>query len=154
MIQNCYIQELDSHNAIGADSIPANLLLYKLLLFLLLYLKLLLSRVNYQMTGNFAYVTPIFKKGNRRSAVNYRPISLTSICYKVLEHILHSSIFTHLERHKELCVQQHGFRSGRSCETQLLGTVHDFATCLNNSGHIDVHVLTWLKALTKSLTSV
>ena len=44
------LQELDSHNAIGADSIPGNLLLYKLLLFLLLYLKLLLSRVNYQMT--------------------------------------------------------------------------------------------------------
>ena len=47
------LQELDSHKATGPNSIPANLLkLYKLLLYLLLYLKLLLNRVNYQMTGS------------------------------------------------------------------------------------------------------
>ena len=45
------LQELDSHKVTVPDSIPANLLkLYKLLLYLLLYLKLLLNRVNYQMT--------------------------------------------------------------------------------------------------------
>ena len=33
--------------------------------------------------------------------------------------------------------QQHGFRSRRSCETQLIGTINDFATTLNHSGQVD-----------------
>jgi hypothetical protein len=39
-----------------------------------------------------AHVTPIFKKGDKSKPSNYRPVSLTSICCKTLEHI----IFSHL----------------------------------------------------------
>ena len=38
-----------------------------------------------------AVVTPLFKKGNRIDPANYRPISLTSVCCKLLEHIIHSN---------------------------------------------------------------
>ena len=34
--------------------------------------------------------------------------------------------------------QQHSFRSGRSCETQLVGTINDFAETSNHLGQIDV----------------
>ena len=44
-----------------------------------------------------ANVVPIFKKGDRHNPSNYRPISLTSICCKVMEHILYHSIMKHLE---------------------------------------------------------
>ena len=37
-----------------------------------------------------AFVTPLFKKGNRSKASNYPPVSLTLCCYKVMEHIVHS----------------------------------------------------------------
>ena len=129
------IQELDSHKATGPDSIPANLLKQTALQvapLLALIFKASVEQGKLSDDWKLAYITTIFKKGNRRSTVNYQPISLTTICCKVLEHILHSSIFTHLERHKVLCEQQHGFRRGRSCKIQLLSTVHDFATCLNN----------------------
>ena len=43
-----------------------------------------------------AQVTPIFKKGNKSSAANYRPISLTCILCKVLEHIMASYVVKHL----------------------------------------------------------
>ena len=33
-----------------------------------------------------ANVAPVFKKGDRHSLVNYRPISLTCVCAKLLEH--------------------------------------------------------------------
>ena len=46
-----------------------------------------------------ANVVPVFNKGNRLSAANYRPISLTSICYKVLEHIIYKHIMAHCEKH-------------------------------------------------------
>ena len=37
---------------------------------------------------NTAYICPLFKKGDTSLASNYRPISLTSILCKVLEHIV------------------------------------------------------------------
>ena len=49
-----------------------------------------------------ARIVPIFKKGNRGSVENYRPISLTSVTSKILEHIVHSSIMDHLDKHSSL----------------------------------------------------
>ena len=43
-----------------------------------------------------AYVTQVFKKGNKSQAVNYQPISLTCILCKVLEHIMASQIVKHM----------------------------------------------------------
>ena len=80
-----------------------------------------------------ANIVPIFKKGNKSSPSNYSPISLTSICCKILEHIIYSGISHHHEEHNVIRDEQHGFRSGRLCETQLLITIHDFANNLSSS---------------------
>ena len=47
-----------------------------------------------------ANVTAIFKKGDRFKASNCRPVSLTSLCCKLQEHIIISSTLKHLEHHK------------------------------------------------------
>jgi len=44
-----------------------------------------------------ANITPVFKKGDRGDPSNYRPISLTSVCYKILEHIIHRYIMEQTE---------------------------------------------------------
>ncbi|XP_049854437.1 uncharacterized protein LOC126335323 [Schistocerca gregaria] len=44
-----------------------------------------------------AQVVPVFKKGRRTDVQNYRPISLTSISCRILEHVLRSSIMSFLE---------------------------------------------------------
>ena len=44
---------------------------------------------------------------------------------------------------------QHGFRSKRSCETQLLLTVHDFASGLNDGKQTDAIILDFTKAFDK-----
>ena len=72
-----------------------------------------------------AFVVLIFKKGDRSSPANYWPISLTSVVCKMLERIISSNIYLHLDKHKIFTDQQHGFRSRRSCETQLIGTITD-----------------------------
>ena len=89
-----------------------------------------------------AHIVPVFKKGDRGSVENYRSISLTSVTSKILEHIVHSSIMNHLDKHSSLNTFQHGFRQKRSCETQL-------ADCLNGKGQIDAVLLDFSKAFDK-----
>ncbi|XP_076443278.1 uncharacterized protein LOC143281865 [Babylonia areolata] len=72
-----------------------------------------------------AYITPVFKKGEQNKAENCRPICHTCIACKMMEHIITSLIMTNLEITGILCPEQHGFRRGRSCETQLLGYIDE-----------------------------
>ena len=72
-----------------------------------------------------ANVAPIYKKGGKYDPAHYRPVSLTCICCKSLEHIIVSKIMQHLSEHKILVESQHGFRSGRSCETQLVQFIQE-----------------------------
>ncbi len=86
------------------------------------------------------------KRGAKISAANYRPVSITSICCKVLEHIVVKSILSHLERHNILVDFQHGFRASHSTESQLITTVDDLATSLNLKRQTDVVILDFSKA--------
>ena len=98
---------------------------------------------------SLANVAPIFKKGNRGLAENYRPVSLTCIsCItcKLFEHIVCRRILDHVEDHKILTNLQHGFRSDRSCETQLITTTHDLLSSFNSKSQIDVAILDFSKA--------
>ena len=70
-----------------------------------------------------ANVSPIFKKGDKIQPAIYRPVSLTCVCSKVLEHIIHTYLMNFYEDNQILCDQQHGFRKHRLCESQLLTTV-------------------------------
>jgi hypothetical protein len=96
-----------------------------------------------------ANITPIFKKGSRSSPKNYRPVSLTSIPAKILEHIIVSQMMDYFEEHNILFENQHGFRPKRSCETQLFMTAHDMAKALNDHHQIDAAILDFAKAFDK-----
>ena len=75
-----------------------------------------------------ANVIPIFKKGSKYSSSNYRPVSLTCISCKVMEHIMVSNIMDHFDNHNILFHNQHGFRGKLSCETQLIQLTDDIAS--------------------------
>ena len=97
---------------------------------------------------------PFFKKGEKYDAANYRPVSLTCICCKTLEHILVSNINKHLALDSILADCQHSFRSQRSCETQLVQFVHDIISNLDgavNRGHkqTDLIIMDFAKAFDK-----
>ena len=62
-----------------------------------------------------ANVSPVFKKGEKYDAANYRPVSLTCICCKTLEHILVSNINKHLALDSTLADCQHGFQQNPVC---------------------------------------
>ena len=95
-----------------------------------------------------ANISCIFKKGDKHLAENYRPVSLTSVPSKLLEHIFykHMYILKHLETNKILTSLNHGFRSGYSCETQLLTTFNDFMKEYDKGNQTDVAILDFSKA--------
>ena len=67
----------------------------------------------------------------------------------ILEHFMHSHIFSHLSQHNILCNKQPGFRHGRSCETQLIFTINNLAESLSNNGQTDAILLDFSKAFDK-----
>ena len=93
-----------------------------------------------------ADIFPLHKKGPRNLPENYRPISLTCIACKVMEHIVYSSISRFLDTNKILCPRQHGFRAGHSCETQLILAIDDWAKTLDHGAQADVAIFDFSKA--------
>ncbi|BHF77094.1 hypothetical protein SprV_0502019600 [Sparganum proliferum] len=57
-----------------------------------------------------AHITPLYKSGSRALATNYRPVSLTSICCKVMEKTIKKELMTYLETNNLLSNAQYGFR--------------------------------------------
>ncbi|XP_048586171.1 uncharacterized protein LOC125568296 [Nematostella vectensis] len=72
-----------------------------------------------------ANVTAIFKKGHRADPKNCRPVSLTSLISKVMEHVVCKHVTNHLCANHIITHLQHGFQQGLSCETQLTSVIHD-----------------------------
>ncbi|MCU7801386.1 MAG: reverse transcriptase family protein, partial [gamma proteobacterium symbiont of Lucinoma myriamae] len=93
-----------------------------------------------------ANVIPIHKKGPKNKAENYRPISLTSVCCKVLEKIVRDKLVDHMESNKLFTKHQHGFRKGHSCVTQLIDVCEQWSEELDNKNSIDVVFLDFQKA--------
>ena len=94
-----------------------------------------------------ANVVPVYKgKGSKQEAANYRPISLTSVCCKILEHIIFKHIMNHCDSQGIIVDEQHGFRSRWSCETQLITALEDIARKRNKGSNVDILILDFSKA--------
>ena len=93
-----------------------------------------------------AVVSPIWKKGSRTLASNYRPISLTSVVCKVLEAIIRDEIVNHVNQEKLFTKNQHGFTTGKSCLTNLLETLEDWTSAVDQGHSVDAVFLDFQKA--------
>ena len=144
------LDKIDVSKASGPDCIPGRILqnlARELAPVLHFIFEQSLNTGDLPAEWTLANVAPIFKKGSKLQAINYRPVSLTCISCKLFEHIVCKHILGHLEDHEILTDLQHGFRSGRSCETQLITTFHDIASAYNKKGsQIDIAVLDFSKA--------
>ncbi|KAJ8042793.1 RNA-directed DNA polymerase from mobile element jockey [Holothuria leucospilota] len=143
------LKELNPNKASGPDGIPAHIL------------KLAAEEVAPALCSIFqksldtgvlpsswlcANISPVFKKGDRSLASNYRPVSLTSICCKVLEHIIHSQIMGHFDNYSVITNRQHGFRQRHSCESQLILTTNDLVQSLDHRSQTDMIIMDFSKA--------
>ena len=93
-----------------------------------------------------ANVAPIFKKGCKVSASNYRPVSLTSVPCKVMECIQHQAILNHLTGEGLLAPEQHGFLPKKSCTTNLLEAYEIMCEAFEEGHPLDVIYTDFRKA--------
>ena len=84
-------------------------------------------------------ICPVFKKGSKAQAENYRPISLTSHIVKIFERVIRNKVVEFLENHNLLIENQHGFRKGKSCLSELLAHYTEIIDNLNSGCDTDAN---------------
>ena len=142
------LSALNPNNATGPDNISGSFLkeLHKELTPALIF-QATLHQDQASTILKDELITPLFKKGDRSKPSNYRPVSLTPICCKIMEY-MHSTVMKHLDMHGILDAQ-HDFRKSRSCESRLIVTVQDLEDNLNRNEQYMVCFTTSVKHLTK-----
>ncbi|BHF61984.1 hypothetical protein SprV_0100496500 [Sparganum proliferum] len=133
----------------GPDEIPAKLLkelATELAETLCLLFQASLDAGRLPPEWKTAWISPIHKSGSRASANNYRPVSLASICCKVMERIIKRELMRFLEQHHLLSNAQHGFRRGRSCLTNLLYCLEQWARAIDEVNVVHVAYIDFKKA--------
>ena len=142
------LEDLNSGKASWPDELP-NLILKNAANEISPFLKIIFdqSLQTGKLPGDWveANVAPVFKKGDRHSLANYRPISLICVWAKLIEHIIWKQIMSHFLENKILTPVQHGFRSKHSCESQLLIATDEFIQNFESKTQMDV-VLDFSKA--------
>ena len=88
-----------------------------------------------------ANVTPVFKKGDKQSHKNYRPISLLPICGKIFEKIIFNNLYSYLNANNLLTKNQSGFRPGDSTTNQLLFLVDEIHQAFEERNSLEVCVV-------------
>jgi hypothetical protein len=76
-------------------------------------------------------VVPIYKGGDQSVVTNYRPVSLTSVVCKQMEHVIAGYLRQFWDKSEWLYEGQHGFRPGYSCESQIVTVCQDIADSLD-----------------------
>ena len=96
-----------------------------------------------------AFVTPIFKGGDKGDPACYRPVSVTSNVCKVWEKVKISKILLFLSENNLLPEHQHGFTNSFSTLTQLVEHFQDISEALSHKDSVDVILLDFAKCFDK-----
>ena len=91
-----------------------------------------------------ANVIALHKKGSKRNALNYRPVSLTCILCKIYEQFIKSHVLSFVE--SKLSADQHGFVNQKSCLSNILETVDTIVDLLEEGHPVDVFYFDFCKA--------
>ena len=90
-------------------------------------------------------VVPIHKGGDRSSAKNYRPVSLTSVVCKSMEHVITGYIRQVWDDRDCLYEGQHVFRTGYSCKSQIITVCQDISDALDEETRLDAIIIQGLE---------
>ena len=146
------LEKLSSSSAPGPDGIPSLLLKkckHSLVDALVIIFPKIFSSGEIPDILKAAFVIPVHKGGSKASPVNFRPVSLTSHIIKTLERVVRVSLVRYLGIKNKINPNQHGFRSQRSCLSQLLEYHDEILSNLEEGNNVDSIYLDFSKAFDK-----
>ena len=76
-------------------------------------------------------IVPIYKKGDKQTVINYRPVSLFPICGKIFERLLYNEMLHFFLENDLISPKQLGFRPGDSYMNQLLSINHEILSAFD-----------------------
>jgi hypothetical protein len=113
------------------------------------FINISLSRGIFPFKWKLANVIPIFKKDDRQSKLNYRPVSLLISLSKIMEKIVFTRLYNFLLEIQFLNRFQSGFRPGDSTVNQLILIVHKIYEALESGKEVRMVFLDISKAFDK-----
>ena len=146
------LSKLDLNKAIGRDGVSPHVLKNCSKQLAPVMRTLMIKSFEYgELPGQWreANVTPLFKKGSRLDPSNYRPVSLTSICCKIMEGIVRDTLMNHLISNDLISSDQHGFVRNKACVTNLLECQDVVSSMLRDGKCVDVLYTDFSKAFDK-----
>ena len=148
------IDELSENSSAGPDNFPAKLLKKCKVELATPICEIWRESLNagiVPITCKSANIVPIFKgQGKSRAeAKSYRPVALTSILIKIFEKVIRKTMVAYFNEHELFNQNQHGFRSARSCLSQLLSHFDQVIKLLEEGKIVDVIYLDFAKAFDK-----
>jgi hypothetical protein len=84
----------------------------------------------------FSVVKPLFKKCDKTSMTNYRPISLLTVFSKVLEKVMYNRLSHHMHSNNILVPEQFGFGQGKSTENVAFKLTDSVLKSVNQKMHV------------------
>lgn len=133
--------KLDNKNSTGPDGLSNSFLgryAQQISIFLTALFNFSITSGYVPADWRIAHVAPVHKTGDRLLPKNYRPVSVTSSCCKLLEHVVVTFLQDFVTKNDILSLHQHAFRRGLSTTTQLISTVNEISSVLDQSGQIDI----------------
>ena len=93
-----------------------------------------------------AKVIPLYKKSSPENPINCRPISLLSVFSKIIEKLMHTRLYTFLEKYDILHSLQFGFRSKHSTLHALISLTESVKKTIDDGMFgcgvfIDLHLI-------------
>lgn len=85
---------------------------------------------------NEAFLLPIFKKGNRMDANNYRGVAISSVRLKIYDQLITKRLYQSVEG--IISKTQHGFNKERNITTNHIETVHFVQKAMLKKASVDI----------------
>ena len=76
--------------------------------------------VNSQLKGKEAIIVLVYKKGNIKILINYRPVSLLPVCGNFSKKLMFNGMFKFFMENDLISSNQSGYKRGNSCINQCL----------------------------------
>ena len=138
------IRNINPNKASGSDDISGHMLRLcdnSVVLPLKIIFENILKSSIYPDSWKLANVTPIYKKNDKQSIKNYRPISLLPICGKIFEKIIFNNLYNYFNTNNLITKNQSGFRPGDSTTNQLLYLINEIHEAFEHPNSLEVRAV-------------